>query len=246
MLTCTEFATKPFIQRACATPFHPESVLSFFFGANYLDNEHVEPMREGVPLKTLMGLWYQQSDDYDRLCCSFSGVVKAVGKGDFRDDNLWSGSIDGKMSQVILCDQLARNCFRGTDEAFAHGDMAEELTLSLVSEYKAKDEASRTVPGEFYPPYMAFLLTCLMHSEEVKHHELALEIVDDVKVTWDDKELHSVFDQQGGFVLDHKAVLDQFGRYPHRNSKLGRSNTPEEQAWLDDKDNLPGWAKSQG
>jgi hypothetical protein len=30
------------------------------------------------------------------------------------------------------------------------------------------------------------------------------------------------------FLLDHKEVLDRFGRYPHRNGKLGRETTPEE------------------
>lgn len=40
-------------------------------------------------------------------------------------------------------------------------------------------------------------------------------------------------------------VIDRFGRYPHRNALLGRKNTPEEEAWLADVDNLPSWALSQ-
>ena len=31
----------------------------------------------------------------------------------------------------------------------------------------------------------------------------------------------------------HHDVIVQFGRFPHRNAALGRSSTPDEQAWLD-------------
>lgn len=246
MLTFAEFSAKSHVQRACTTPFHPESVLSFFFDANYFDCEHTEPMRTGAPLKALTNLWYFQSDEYDSLCQPFGDVVKSIGNGDMVNDALWNGSVDGKMSQLILCDQLARNCFRGTDEAFAHGEMAETITLELLDEYNNKDEASRKIPGEFYLPYVSFMLVSLMHSEDIKHHEMALDLVESMRDGCNDEELFGVFDLQKNSALEHKAVLDKFGRYPHRNAKLGRENTPEEQAWLDDKDSLPGWAKSQG
>merc|ERR1712216_1032117 len=44
---------------------------------------------------------------------------------------------------------------------------------------------------------------------------------------------------------EHKAVLDMFGRYPHRNEQLSRESTPEEAAWLANHDQLPAFAKSQ-
>jgi len=37
----------------------------------------------------------------------------------------------------------------------------------------------------------------------------------------------------------------KFGRYPHRNGALGRENTPDEEVWLADVENLPDWARSQ-
>lgn len=36
------------------------------------------------------------------------------------------------------------------------------------------------------------------------------------------------------FELRHKAIIDRFGRYPHRNAILGRPSTPEETAFLDE------------
>jgi hypothetical protein len=54
------------------------------------------------------------------------------------------------------------------------------------------------------------------------------------------------FGTQRQMLLEHTQVLEQFGRYPHRNTKLGRPSTVDEQRWLDDTDQLPDWAKSQG
>ena len=34
------------------------------------------------------------------------------------------------------------------------------------------------------------------------------------------------------FELRHKAIIDRFGRYPHRNAMLGRPSTEEELAFL--------------
>ena len=33
---------------------------------------------------------------------------------------------------------------------------------------------------------------------------------------------------------EHAAIIERFGRYPHRNAALGRESTAEEQAWLAD------------
>ena len=44
-------------------------------------------------------------------------------------------------------------------------------------------------------------------------------------------------------IAQHRAVVAHFGRYPQRNEQYGRESTAEEQAWLDEKDTLPAWAK---
>ncbi|MXX22610.1 MAG: DUF924 domain-containing protein, partial [Rhodospirillales bacterium] len=34
------------------------------------------------------------------------------------------------------------------------------------------------------------------------------------------------------YEFQHKAIIDRFGRYPHRNAVLSRPSTPEEIAFL--------------
>jgi len=34
-------------------------------------------------------------------------------------------------------------------------------------------------------------------------------------------------------AIEHRDIIEQFGRFPHRNVILGRNTTPAEQAYLD-------------
>jgi uncharacterized protein (DUF924 family) len=145
--------------------------------------------------------------------------------------------------QVILCDQLSRNCFRGTDEAYAYDETALLLARRL-SNSCILSTGEDMLDGHFYPAYSTFCITVMMHSEDIKDHENGILIAE-----WARKEapqeLHFWWDTQIQSLLEHKAVLETFGRYPHRNAKKGRESTPEELEWLANVDDLPGWAKSQ-
>jgi uncharacterized protein (DUF924 family) len=246
-LTVPAFASKAYVQHAIATPMRPESVISFFFGVDYPAQK--QELQKGTPLQTMNGIWYKSNDDYDQLCQAFVPVIRAAGTNHLSGET-WNASIDGKVSQMLLCDQLARNAFRGTDEAFRYDHVAQEISLELSEQLLRKKSLDSTctgtlLPGDFHPPYVAFLVLPLMHSEALSHHELGLELLD-----WSlenfPKDLVETFEFQRTFLNEHKAILERFGRYPHRNNKRDRYNTPEETAWLADVENLPGWAKSQG
>ena len=83
-----------------------------------------------------------------------------------------------------------------------------------------------------------------MHSESLSDHELGIEVLEYAKASTPDY-MSDQWKNQEEYLANHKAVVDRFGRYPHRNKSLGRESTEEEQAWLDDTENLPGWARSQ-
>ena len=131
---------------------------------------------------------------------------------------------------MILCDQVSRNAFRGTPDAFAFDDAA------IV-------EARKIYADETYKQYQAghfmFLFTPSQHSELKTDHDMGLALLEYAE----DKFGKDKFAQMRHHVIEHKAVVDRFGRYPHRNKQLGRDSTPEEEAWLADVDNLPAWAK---
>ena len=60
-----------------------------------------------------------------------------------------------------------------------------------------------------------------MHSESKEVHEIAVEL-------FNKPGMEGSYD----FELKHKAIIDRFGRYPHRNEILGRESTPEEIEFL--------------
>ncbi|MNN48655.1 hypothetical protein D3C81_1631480 [compost metagenome] len=71
------------------------------------------------------------------------------------------------------------------------------------------------------PTERPFLLMPYMHSESAMVHVEAERLFKE----WTP-------DGNYAFELRHKAIIDRFGRYPHRNQILGRASTPEEEEFL--------------
>ncbi|MEP8022900.1 DUF924 family protein, partial [Vibrio parahaemolyticus] len=74
---------------------------------------------------------------------------------------------------------------------------------------------------ELAPEQLSFLYMPFMHSESRLIHVEAEKLF-----------RASGLENNYDFELKHKAIIDQFGRYPHRNAILGRESTPEELAFL--------------
>jgi uncharacterized protein (DUF924 family) len=124
----------------------------------------------------------------------------------------WRDSAAGRLAEIIVLDQFSRNIFRDTPRAFAQDALALVLAQELVA--SGQDRALPVAQRVFaYMPYM--------HSESVVIHEQAVRL----------------FAQPGlegnlDFELRHKAIIERFGRYPHRNQVLDRASSAPEQAFL--------------
>lgn len=158
--------------------------------------------------------------------------------------------VDHCMAKILLYDQLTRNIFRGTPEAFAYEDEALEATRSLIRAIHSSNEVSSKATctthdptGEIYPAYIAFVITPLIHSEKLEDHETALELLGLAKQQT--PSVSKYWELSEAAIREHYTVVQRFGRYPHRNKLKGRESTADEQDWLNDVERLPGWAKSQ-
>ncbi len=124
----------------------------------------------------------------------------------------WRCSAEGRLAEVIVLDQFSRNIHRNTAQAFA----SDVLALVLAQEAVASG-ADRTLPvqqrGFFYMPYM--------HSESARIHAAGIPL-------FQTPGMEGTLD----YELKHKAIIDRFGRYPHRNEILGRPSTEEELEFL--------------
>ncbi len=120
-------------------------------------------------------------------------------------------SAETTLAAIIILDQFSRNMFRDDPRAFSEDHRAIELTIYAV------DNGFDKVISE---DRRCFVYMPLMHSEDLADHERALGLF----ASLTNKQFLE-------FELKHKAIIDRFGRYPHRNSVLGRESTDEEIAF---------------
>ncbi len=128
----------------------------------------------------------------------------------------WRSSPEGRLAEIIVLDQFSRNVWR---DHLVHGPRAfaqDALALALAQELVARGDDARLTDAQRYFAYMPY-----MHSESLAVHEEALRLF---TALGNANALH--------YEKLHQAIIEQFGRYPHRNAILGRESTQEEIAFL--------------
>jgi uncharacterized protein (DUF924 family) len=156
--------------------------------------------------------WYGGGEDLDRaIRARFSSAWDQARDGAF---GLWLTSPAGALAYVILTDQLPRNMFRGTAQAFATDPNAR--AAARVALGRDWDLAISLPARQFF--YMP-----LEHAENLVDQDRAVELF--AARMPEDAEM-------GLHARAHRAVIRRFGRFPGRNAALGRADTPEEAAWL--------------
>ena len=116
------------------------------------------------------------------------------------------------LATVLVLDQFPRNMFRGHARAYATDAQARAVARAAIAAGQ-----DRALPGR----ERLFLYMPLQHSENAADQRLGVELV----AALGDEELTR-------FALAHQRIIERFGRFPHRNSILGRRSTPEEIASL--------------
>jgi uncharacterized protein (DUF924 family) len=154
--------------------------------------------------------WFRKDPSVDRRMVERFGATLATAAR--CELFLWRESARGRLAEVLVLDQFSRNIHRDTAAAFAN----DALALAL-----AQEAVARGFDRELPVPQRVFLYLPWMHSESALLHEQALRLFATPGM---EKNLE--------FEHRHKAIIDRFGRYPHRNVALGRSSTPEEIEFL--------------
>jgi len=77
----------------------------------------------------------------------------------------------------------------------------------------------------------AFFYMPLQHAESAKVQAKSCELFDKLAEVVS-PTLRETFATMAQFAELHRDIVDQFGRFPHRNKLLGRENTPEEDQYL--------------
>lgn len=190
----------------------PQNVLDYWFAGA----ESAKP----DDLKPHFQRWFQASKELDKEIRKKFGKAVTQAAGD--ELAVWENSTEGMLALIILLDQFTRNVYRGTDRAFACDSKALRLCRKLLESGEDKT---------LFWPQRGFAYMPMQHAEDkevqAKGVEAYLDLADDVP---DDMKKVVM-----GFVMsarEHKAIIDKFGRFPHRNKAMGRDSTDEELIYL--------------
>ena len=196
-----------FFLRKRLTALPPEqarALLDFWFGPES------DPDRERH-----RDIWFRSTEEFDAaLRREFLADYEEAAAGELVS---WEASPEGALALVLLLDQLPRNIFRGTPRAYATDAVARA----------AADRALERGFDRLLPPvWRIFFYMPFHHSEDLADQRRSVALFN---------SLPRNPDRSGGlrrYGVSYLEVIEQFGRFPHRNEILGRPSTPEEIAFL--------------
>lgn len=154
--------------------------------------------------------WWRVDPAFDALLTQrYAALLTRAAAGELA---AWRATPEGRLAEVIVLDQFSRNIHRGTPRAFAQDGMALVLAQHAVAAL-----ADAALP----PQQRAFLYLPFMHSES-----RAIQV--------ESLRLYTALGRPDNLdaAQRHAAIVQRFGRYPHRNAVLGRESTAEELAFL--------------
>ena len=155
--------------------------------------------------------WYVKDQKLDHLIASrFGETHRAAIHCELSE---WRANLPGRLAEIIVLDQFSRNMYRDQPAAFANDPMA----LTLSQEAIQHCDVTSITPIE-----RSFLYVPFMHSESLVIHEQAVKLYTELGI-----------EDNLDYEHRHKAIIEQFGRYPHRNAILGREGTAEELEFLE-------------
>ncbi len=155
--------------------------------------------------------WWSRNDKFDRAIDQrFAATHRAALAGELDD---WDDSVHGALALILVLDQFSRNLNRNSSAAYAGDPQA--LALARTAIEKEYDRA-------FPEPARPFFYMPLMHAEDM---DLQEQCVDLCRLCADGETYKS--------ALEHMDIIRRFGRFPHRNSVLGRETTDAERRFLD-------------
>jgi len=190
-------------------PNHPpldpraDAVLQYWFGP-----------RDSDQWGTMRSLWFAGGEAADTEIRTRFGALHGPACAGELDG--WTTSAEGSLALLLVLDQFSRNLHRGSARAFE----ADAKAVAIANEAIARGFDEQVLPLQRWFFYLPF-----EHAEDLDAQRRAVALF---------SALPDDADRQMGvdYAKRHLAVIERFGRFPHRNARLGRSSTADEAQWL--------------
>lgn len=158
--------------------------------------------------------WFTKDPAFDeQIRVQFLNDYEQAAAGELKD---WQQLPESCLALILLLDQVPRNLFRGSPQAFATDPQALAATKFAVS---------HQLDRELLPVQRWFMYLPFEHSENLEDQHQSVALFQQFR---DDPDCASSVD----YAIQHLAIIERFGRFPHRNQILGRETTPEEAEFL--------------
>lgn len=155
-------------------------------------------------------LWFAKDPAFDTAFRDgFLGLHMRAARRALDD---WAADAQGVLALLLLLDQFPRNAFRGTGHMYATDALARVFARHALAARQDHDVE---------PALRLFLYLPFAHSEDSADQDESVRL----SVT--------LPPPSPGNARRHRDIIRRFGRFPHRNPMLGRTTTPDEQAYLD-------------
>jgi uncharacterized protein (DUF924 family) len=169
---------------------------------------------EGDPTIWRPERWFRRDDAFDATIRERFDIAVDAGRDGALD--AWTATAEGALALVIVLDQFSRNIFRGSYLAFAGDAHARRIARAAI---EAGVDATRT------PVERAFLYLPFEHSEDLADQDASVRLYAALpEVEWKASAVE--------YAERHRDLIRLFGRFPHRNAALGRTNTTVEEEYL--------------
>jgi len=160
----------------------------------------------------MRGKWFMKDTSFDeQIRRKFLPTIEAAARGDLKS---WEEERMSALALVILLDQFPRNVYRNTAKSFATD--AEALRVTEAVHEKGWYQ-------KFTLYEKLFVVLPFGHSEDLEKQKTAVALI---------KAMGAEGRQFIGPAQLHMDVIQQWGRFPHRNEMLGRESTATEEKFL--------------
>jgi len=188
-----------------------DAILTFWFKEHALSAPQIDGR---------MDVWFGEDPLFDEEIASlFSRDVDEASVGNL---DHWISAPRGRLALILLLDQFRRNIYRNTPAAFEMDRAALKLCVEGAMEKKDMDLS---------PIERVFFYMPLQHAESRKVQQKSREIYGKLSEAVS-PTFRETFETVAQFAELHADIVEQFGRFPHRNRIMGRENTPEEAQYL--------------
>jgi uncharacterized protein (DUF924 family) len=182
------------------------AILNFWFGDPTQPNGEYGQQRQ---------VWFKKDAAFDATIQQrFLADYEQAAKGLLSE---WQQQPRPCLALILLLDQFPRNMFRHTPRSFATDGMA--LATAQLAVHQGFDQA-------LLPVERMFIYLPLEHSEELSHQDHCVALMQKLH------DQYPEFESVLTYALRHRQVIEQFGRFPHRNAILGRDSTEAEIEFL--------------